>query len=290
MHLWAYQKLSVWLEPLRLQLLQFFFSFYYRFVHYSACWIKVVSAGIKAVSKSAGKRKVDWENRQFKEEWGECKAFILPPTSAELEIAVIQARTCLKTGEQVGWVEFGVSLLLLSLCQTPMGNKPRRLFCDDSTGPWIGHQSTLLAVCFRAFFCLFFSPAYCLCLISVAPPPSQFLTEAFVSLQSSKGLVPPWMQFCRPGTNSSSAVPGTGSLSGWERLVLGGVDYVKPVGPQLQDRWSLQECAVELDQISYFITFLFWGVFYLSFFIRCQGACLSKCRFMLIHLCSTVLF
>lgn len=93
--------------------------------------------------------------------------------------------------------------------------------------------------CFLFIYLFLFASSCCLCLIAVAPPPSRFLTEAFVSLQSSKGLVPLWTQFYRPGTNSSSAVPGTGSLGRWERLVLGGVNHVKPVGPQLQDRWSL---------------------------------------------------
>lgn len=97
----------------------------------------------------------------------------------------------------------------------------------------------LVYSCFFFLISFFFFP----CLVAfvwlhwLRPPES--LTEAFVSLQSSKGLVPLWKQFYRPGANSSSAVPGTACLGGWERLVLGGVDYVKPVGPQLQDRRSL---------------------------------------------------
>lgn len=65
---------------------------------------------------------------------------------------VTQAQTSLKTVEQVGWGDFGVFLLLLSLCQIPLGKESRPIFCDDSSGPWISHQSILSALCIPVFF------------------------------------------------------------------------------------------------------------------------------------------
>lgn len=48
-----------------------------------------------AGSKFAVKRRVDCENRQFKEEWTECYAFILPPTSARPMCLICQETVAL---------------------------------------------------------------------------------------------------------------------------------------------------------------------------------------------------
>lgn len=51
----------------------------------------------------------------------------------EKEFSQQEGMTSLKTVQQVGRGELRVSLLLLSLCQTPLGKEPRRLFCDDNS-------------------------------------------------------------------------------------------------------------------------------------------------------------
>lgn len=199
---------------------------------------------------------------------------------------MIHSQTSLKTKSR--WVELSLGFLYF-FC--PSAKHQRAKMQDVSfvmtavANEWATELFCRPCVSFILFPC-----SCCLCVMAVAPPPSQFRIAAFVSSQSSKGLVPLWIQFYGPGADCSSAMPGTQCVGGWERLSSGWAWPCQAswTSTARQKIFVRARCGAQPYQL------IFYSVVFFFFFFCLFLYWISNCLHQKLHiysqsdLCSTI--